>query len=70
MNESVKVICKVISGIVGSLILGEVLVGAVSRPIVAWRQKSNISKEKLSELLDIMNQRICDLEDILKGKEA
>lgn len=65
MENKTAIICKAVSGIISALILGEVFAGAVSRPIAAWRG-SRISKTKLSELLDSMNQRICDLEDETK----
>ncbi len=61
MEGKTKIICTAVSSIITALILGEVFGSAISRPIAAWKG-AGISKSKLAELLDVMNQRICDLE--------
>lgn len=61
MESTAKVICTTVSGIVTALILGEVFGNVISRPIAAWKG-SNINKSKLVEMLDLLHQRICDLE--------
>lgn len=71
MNETTKVICNVISGIVTALVLGEVFGNAISRPIAAWRQRKNqVNVTNLASLIDVMNQRICDLEEKINKEEA
>jgi len=68
MESMTKIICTAVSGIVTALVLGEVFANAVSRPIAAWRGPK-IDKTRLIDLIDVMNQRICDLED-KKEEEA
>lgn len=67
MNKT-KYICVTISTIISTLVIGEVLGGAVSRPIAMAKGKK-INVENLASLIDVMNQRICDLEDKIE-KEA
>ena len=70
MDGTAKVICTTVSGIITALVLGEVFGNAISRPIAAaaWRG-TNVSAEKIAELFDVMNQRICNLEE-KKEEEA
>ena len=68
MESTTKIICTTISGIVTALVLGEVFGNAISRPIAAWRG-SNVSAEKIGVLFDVMNKRICNLEE-KKEEEA
>ena len=68
MDGTAKVICTAITGIITACIIGEALASAISRPIAAWRC-TGYSKAKIAELFDVMNQRICDLEEKNK-KEA
>jgi hypothetical protein len=71
MNETTKVICTTVSGIVTALVLGEVFGNAISRPIAAWRQRKNqVNVTNLASLIDVMNQRICDLEEKINKEEA
>ena len=69
MNETIKGIGYTVSKIVTALVIGEVIGGAVSRPIAMWRQ-SQISASRVGELFDVMNQRICDLEEKVNKEEA
>lgn len=62
-EETIRVVGKVVSSIVSTLVIGEVFGSAISRPIQAWRLKG-INESKLFDLIDEMNQRICDLEDL------
>lgn len=67
MNEkTITLVLRTISSIASTLVLGELLGGVVSRPIREWRRKDNVNLEAVAELIDVMNQRICDLEE--KGK--
>lgn len=67
-EETVKVICKTILSAGSALIWGEALAGVVSRPILAWRSKQNVNLDNVAELIDVMNQRICDLEEKEDGE--
>ena len=62
MKESTKVIAGVVTNIAIALIWGEALAGVVSRPIRAWKTKGT-EVSALADLIVIMNQRICDLEE-------
>ena len=62
-EETIRVVGKVVSSIVSTLVVGEVFGSAISRPIQAWRLRG-IDESKLFDLIDEMNQRICDLEDL------
>ena len=68
MESTTKIICATISHIVTALVLGEVFGNAVSRPIAAWRG-SNVSASKIATMFDVMNKRICNLEE-KKEEEA
>lgn len=64
MNEkTLTLVLRTISSIASTLVLGELLGGVVSRPIREWRRKDNVNLEAVAELIDVMNQRICDLEE-------
>lgn len=67
MKESTKIITGVVSNVIIALIWGETLAGVVSRPIRAWRTKG-VNLEHVAELIEVMNDRICDLEE--KMEEA
>lgn len=60
--DKTRYICVAISTIITTLVIGEVLGGAVSRPIAMAKGK-NINVENLASLIDVMNQRICRLEE-------
>ena len=63
-KETTIIIAKTISGIVSTLVIGEVFGSVISNPIRAMKTKnSNVDLDNLAELIDVMNQRICDLED-------
>lgn len=68
-KEIVQVVGKIVTSVVGTLVVGEVFGGAISRPIAVWRQRNTgtLDPDKVGELFDAMNQRICDLEE--KQKE-
>ena len=69
MNEqTVRVGMLVIGKVCMALIVGEALGGVVSRPIAAWRIKQNVNVENIASLMDVQNQRICDLEEKVFGK--
>jgi hypothetical protein len=68
MDGTAKVVCMTVSGIITALVLGEVFGNAISRPIAVWRG-TNVSAEKIGTLFDVMNQRICNLEE-KKEEEA
>ena len=68
MDGTVKVICTTVSGIITALVLGEIFGNAISRPIAAWRG-GNVNASRIAELFDVMNKRICDLEE-KKEEEA
>lgn len=68
MDGTTKVICTTVSGIITALVLGEIFGNAISRPIAAWRG-GNVSASRIAELFDVMNKRICDLEE-KKEEEA
>ena len=68
MNSTAKVICTMVSGIITALVLGEVFGNAISRPIAAWRG-GNVSASKIATMFDVMNKRICNLEE-KKEEEA
>ena len=59
MENKTLIICKTISGIVTTLVVGELFGGIVSRPIAAWRLK-HVVNDRVIESLD---QRITDLEN-------
>jgi hypothetical protein len=65
MESKMKIICAAITGIITTLVIGEAVCSAVSRPIAAWRG-SGISKSKLADLLTGMDKRISDLEEKMK----
>lgn len=67
-KEITKTIIIVSGNIITALVLGEMFGGVISRPIAAWRQsKNNINIDNVATLIDIMNQRICDLEEKVFG---
>lgn len=67
-KEIAKVVIDVTGKIVIALVWGELLGGVISRPIAAWRhQKNNINIDNVATLVDVMNQRICDLEEKVFG---
>lgn len=68
MDGTAKVVCTTVSGIITALVLGEVFGNAISRPIAAWRG-SNVSASKIATMFDVMNKRICNLEE-KKEEEA
>lgn len=71
MNETTKVICTTVSVIVSALVLGEVFGNAILRTKAAWRQRKNqVNVPNLASLIDVMNQRICDLEEKINKEEA
>ncbi len=67
---------KLLGGAMIVGVVGECLFGAVSKPLTAigswfpWNKKPTgkdlASAEKVATLFDVMNQRICDLEDKIK----
>ena len=64
MNSQTARVAMVVGGrIVTALLWGELLGGVISRPIAAWRTKQNVNVENVASLIDVMNQRICDLEE-------
>ena len=67
-GQTARVAMIVGGKIVIALIWGEMLGSVVSRPIAAWRTKQNVNVENISSLLDVQNQRICDLEEKVLGK--
>jgi hypothetical protein len=67
-NDIAKVVTIVTGKVVVALIWGEMLGGVVSRPIAAWRTKQNVNVENIAALLDVQNQRICDLEEKVLGE--
>ncbi len=70
MNEkTITLVLRTISSIASTLVLGELLGGVVSRPIREWRRKDNVNLEVVAELIDVMNQRICDLEEKMEEAE-
>ena len=62
MGETTKTICAAVITIVSVLVVGEVLGNAVSRPIQTWRRRG-VNVEQLAELIAVLNQRICNLEE-------
>ena len=69
MNGQTARTAMIVGGkVVIALIWGEVLGSAISKPIKAWRTKHNINVENVSSLLDVQNQRICDLEEKVFGE--
>ena len=73
MDSKTIQVCIVVAGkIVSSLVIGEVLGSAVSRPIAAWRAKQFYAKaadaKAVGTMFDVMNQRIFDLEEKVLGE--
>ena len=69
MNGQTARVAMIVGGkVVIALIWGEMLGGVVSRPIAAWRTKQNVNVDNIATLLDVQNQRICDLEEKVLGK--
>ena len=62
MKESTKFMVGAATNVIIALVWGEALGGVVSRPIRAWRTKST-EVSALADLIVVMNDRICDLED-------
>ena len=62
MGETIKAICTAIASITTALVVGEVIGGAVSRPVAAWRSRQ-VNLERMAALIEVMNQRICNLEE-------
>jgi hypothetical protein len=69
MDKDIAKVAIVTTGkIVVALMWGEMLGGVVSKPIAAWRTKQNVNVDNISTLIDVQNQRICDLEEKVLGK--
>ena len=67
-KETVRVVIIVTGKVLTSLIIGEAVARVVTRPILAWRAKTNVNVENIASLFDTMNQRICDLEEKVLGE--
>ena len=60
-KSTIKLICKTATGIVSTLVMGELLGSVISKPIAAWRMK-NTDTIQVDGLMDL-------IEDIIKGRE-
>lgn len=67
-KDTIKIGLVVVGKVCTALIVGEALGSVVSRPIAAWRIKQNVNVDNIASLLDVQNQRICDLEEKVFGK--
>lgn len=73
MDKDVTKVMIVVGGrIVTALLWGELLGGVISKPIAAWRTKEFYTKaadaKSVGTMFDVMNQRICTLEEKVLGE--
>lgn len=70
--EVLATVGKTVAGIVTTLVIGEVIGGAVSRPIQSMRigKGSNVDVDKLTTMLADMENRIRILENQSEEDEA
>lgn len=67
-KEITKTIIIVTGNVITALVLGEMFGNVISKPIHAWRQsKNDINLDNVATLINVMNQRICDLEEKVLG---
>ena len=67
-RETAIIVARTAAGIVTTLVWGEVLGGVISGPIREWRSNQNVNLNNVAELIDVMNQRICDIEEKVEGE--
>lgn len=71
-SKTTQVIVVVVGKVITTLVIGEVLGGAISRPVTAWRLKHFTAKaadvDAVGVMFDVMNQRICTLEEEVLGE--
>lgn len=67
-SRTAQVTIVVAGKVVTMLILGEVLGGAISRPIAAWR-RGRLNAETIEEAFDEHEKRISNLEEKEEGSQ-